>query len=47
MVDVFLYKNEYRIFKPVKITIIRVLKEKNSDNEPNWVIIHIYIKMSQ
>jgi hypothetical protein len=28
MGDVFLYKNEYRIFKPVEITIRRRLREK-------------------
>jgi hypothetical protein len=38
----FLYKNEYRIFKPVEITIRRRLreKEKNRGDEPIWVIIH-------
>jgi hypothetical protein len=45
----FLYKNEYRIFKPVEITIRRNKgrKEKNRGNELNQVIIHIYMEMSQ
>jgi hypothetical protein len=36
----FLYKNEYRIFKPVEITVRRGLgrrKEKNREDEPIWV----------
>jgi hypothetical protein len=44
----FLYKNEYRIFKTVEITIIRELrKEKNRGNEPIWVIKHAYMEVSQ
>jgi hypothetical protein len=45
----FLYKNEYRIFKPVEITIRRGLgrKEKNREDEPIQAIIHIYMEMSQ
>jgi hypothetical protein len=44
-----LYKNEYRIFKPVEITMRRGLrrKEKNRGDEPMWVIIHIYMEVSQ
>jgi hypothetical protein len=40
----FLYKNEYRIFKLVEIAIKRGLsgKEKNREDEPIQVIIHIY-----
>jgi hypothetical protein len=44
MVDVLLYKNEYRIFEPVEI-IIR--KEKIRGDEPIWVIIYIYMEMYQ
>jgi hypothetical protein len=41
----FLYKNEYRIFKPVVITIRGLSrKEKSKGEEPIWVIIHIYIR---
>jgi hypothetical protein len=41
--------NEYRIFKPVEITIRRGLryKEKNRGDEPIRIIIHIYMEMSQ
>jgi hypothetical protein len=43
----FLYKNEYRIFKPVEITIRRDLrKEKNKGDEPIWVVIHIHVEIS-
>jgi hypothetical protein len=41
-----LYKNEYRICKPVEITIKRGLrKKKNRGDEPIQVIIHIYMDM--
>jgi hypothetical protein len=42
-----LCKNEYRIFKPVKITIRKGLgrKKKNRRYESDWVIIHIYMEM--
>jgi hypothetical protein len=45
----FLYKNEYRIFKPVEITIRRELrrKEKDGGDETFQVIIHMYLEMSQ
>jgi hypothetical protein len=44
----FLYKNEYRIFKPIDITIRRGHRKKeNREDEPIWVIIHIHMKMSQ
>jgi hypothetical protein len=45
----FLYKNEYRIFKPFEITIRKGLrlKEKNRGHEPIQVIIHIYTEVSQ
>jgi hypothetical protein len=45
----FLYKNKYRIFKPVEVTIRRDKgrKEKNKGDEPIWVIIHICIETSQ
>jgi hypothetical protein len=45
----FLYKNEYRIFKPVQITRRRRLreKEKNRGDEPMQVIIHIYMEITQ
>jgi hypothetical protein len=43
----FLHKSEYRIFKPVEITIRRIrLKEKNRDGTIH-VIIHICKEMSQ
>jgi hypothetical protein len=44
----FLYKNEYRIFKPVEIIIKRGLKKKreNRGDEPILIIIHIYMDMS-
>jgi hypothetical protein len=41
-----LYKNEYRIFKPVETTIKKGRKKKNRGDEPIWVIIHIYMEMS-
>jgi hypothetical protein len=43
----FLYKNEYRIFRPVEITIRRRLrwKEKNRGDEPIQVLIHGSITM--
>jgi hypothetical protein len=43
----FVYKNEYRIFKPVEITIRRGRKEKNRRDEQIWVTIHIHMEMSQ
>jgi hypothetical protein len=43
----FLYKNEYRTFKPVETTIRRGRKEKNRGDEPIQVITHIYMEMSQ
>jgi hypothetical protein len=45
----FLYKNKYRIFKPVETTIRKGQgrKEKNRGDEPILVIIHIYMKKSQ
>jgi hypothetical protein len=43
-----LYKNEYRIFKPVETTITRGLrKKKNRTDGPIWVIIHICMEMLQ
>jgi hypothetical protein len=47
--DVYLYKNEYKIFNPVEITLRRGLgrKKKNRGNEPLQVIIHTYIEMSE
>jgi hypothetical protein len=44
-----LYKNEYRIFKPVETTIKKGLrqKEKNRGDEPIQVIIHIHMEISQ
>jgi hypothetical protein len=44
----FLYKNEYRIFKPVEITIKRGLRQKgkNGGNELIHDTIHIYMEMS-
>jgi hypothetical protein len=43
----FLYKNEYRIFKPVEIAIEgdKGRKEKNRGDEPIDVKIHIHIKI--
>jgi hypothetical protein len=45
----FLYKNEYRILKPVEITVRKGLRWKgeNGGDEPIWVIIHIHMEMSQ
>jgi hypothetical protein len=45
----FLYKNEYRIFKHVELTIRWGLsrREKIRGDEQIWVIIHIYIEMPQ
>jgi hypothetical protein len=44
----FLYKNEYRIFKPVEITISRLMrKEKNRGDEPIRVTIYAYMEMLQ
>jgi hypothetical protein len=42
MVD-SVYKNEYRIFKPVEITLRKGLsrKKKYKGDEPSWAIIHI------
>jgi hypothetical protein len=40
----FLYKNEYRIFKPVKITMRKRLMWKG---DPVQGIMHIYMEMSQ
>jgi hypothetical protein len=44
----FLYKNEYRIPKPIEITIRWGLwsKEKNRGDEPIQDIIHIYMEIS-
>jgi hypothetical protein len=44
----FLYKNEYGIFKPVKTTIRRGLRQKgeNRVDKPIQVIIHIPMEMS-
>jgi hypothetical protein len=44
----FLYKDEYRIFKPFEITIRSGLrwKGKNGGDEPIWDTIHIYMEMS-
>jgi hypothetical protein len=42
-----LYKNEYRNFKPVEVTIRRLRKKKYRGDELIWVIIHIYIDMSE
>jgi hypothetical protein len=50
MVNVnFLYKNEYRIFKTVEITIRRGLsrKKKNRRDKSIQVIMHTYMEMSQ
>jgi hypothetical protein len=41
-----LYKNEYRIFKPLEISIRRGLRQKrkkNREDEPIWVIMHRYM----
>jgi hypothetical protein len=40
----FLYKNEYRIVKPIEITTRRCLRDKgeNGGDEPILDIIHIY-----
>jgi hypothetical protein len=45
----FLYKNEYRTFKPVEITIRNELRRKveNRGEELIQVIIYTYIEMSQ
>jgi hypothetical protein len=45
----YLYKNEYRIFKPIEITTQRGLRYKgeNEENEPIPVMIHIFMDMSQ
>jgi hypothetical protein len=44
----FLYKNEYRIFKPVEITIRRALRSKGEKwVEPIPVIMHISMGTSQ
>jgi hypothetical protein len=42
----FPYKNEYRIFKRVEISIRRQLgrKKKNRGDEPIQDIIHIYME---
>jgi hypothetical protein len=44
-----LNKSEYRIFKPVEITIMRILrrKKKNRGDKPIRVIMHIYMEMLQ
>jgi hypothetical protein len=43
-----LYKNDYRISKPVEITIRKKgRKEKNRGEEPIQVIIHIYMEIAQ
>jgi hypothetical protein len=43
-----LHKNEYKIFKPVEITIRVDLgrKKKNRGDKPIWVIILTYMEMS-
>jgi hypothetical protein len=48
MVDVLLYKNEYRIFKAVEITIRKEWgrMEKNGRDEPIQDTIHKYMEMS-
>jgi hypothetical protein len=45
----FLYKNEYRIFKPVGITVRGDYgrKKKNRGDKLIRAIIHIYMGMSQ
>jgi hypothetical protein len=35
----FLYKNEYRIFKPVETTIRRILKEKGEKKLQNVIFL--------
>jgi hypothetical protein len=46
--DFFQYKNQYRIFKPVEITIKGGLMWKIEGRyEPIQVIIHINMKMSK
>jgi hypothetical protein len=49
MADYSLYKNEYRIFKPIETTIRRRLnsEKRNKGDEPIWVLIQIYMEMSQ
>jgi hypothetical protein len=44
----FLHKNEYRIFKPVEVTIRRGLRQKGEKwrDESTQAIIHIYMEMS-
>jgi hypothetical protein len=43
-----LSKNEHRILKLIEITIRSgIRKEKNRGDEPFWVILHIYMEMSQ
>jgi hypothetical protein len=43
-----LYKNEYRIFKPIEITITRGLKYKGeSRDELIQVTVYIFMEMSQ
>jgi hypothetical protein len=44
-VNVVVYKDEYRLFKPVEITLR--WKGKNWSDEPVWDIIHTYMEMSQ
>jgi hypothetical protein len=45
----FLYKNEYRIFKPVETTIRKGLgrKKKNQTVEPNWTAINIWVSFTK
>jgi hypothetical protein len=46
----FVYKNKYRIFKSVEITIrkgTKVERRKKRGDEPIWVIIHKYMDTSQ
>jgi hypothetical protein len=45
----FPYENEHRIFKPVEITIEgnQGRKETNRRDGLIWVIIHIYMEMTQ
>jgi hypothetical protein len=49
MADYSLYKNEYRIFKPIETTIRRRLnsEKRNKGDGPIWVLIQIYMEMSQ
>jgi hypothetical protein len=42
----FLFKNEYRNFKPVEITIKKVERRK-IEEMPIQVIIHIHVEVSQ